>query len=68
MLSYTFFDDFSYIFKRRCQLLLLVVAQRYVVGNLAVITDRIHRIHKLVPGLLVLSLFVENTAFIHNDI
>ena len=61
-------DDFSDVFEGRSQLFLLVVAKCDVVGDFAVITDRIHGVDKLSSSFLVLPLLVKNTAFIHDDV
>ena len=68
MLSHSFFNDLSNVLKRRGQLLLFVVTESDIVGDLTIIPNGIHGINKLNSGFLEFSFFVKNTSFIDNDI
>jgi len=68
MLPDSLFNNLSNVFKRRSQLLLLVVTQSDIVSNLAIIADRIHGIHKLDSCFLMLPLFVKNATFVDYNV
>lgn len=68
MLSHSLFDDFCDVAQRRSQLLHLEVTQRDVVGQLAIVAQGVHGFRKLLPGVFVLTLFVEDTTLVDNDV
>jgi hypothetical protein len=68
MFPYSFFDDFCDILERWCELFLFIVAQRDVIGDLAIISDGIHGIDKLEASFLVFAFLVEDASLIDDNI
>jgi hypothetical protein len=51
-------DDLSDVLERRAELLLLVVAERDVVGQVPLIAQRVHGLHVLVARVVVVLLWL----------
>jgi len=47
---------------------LSVMAKRYIIGNLTIISHRGHCFLKLLTSLFILMLFVKNATFVYGDI